>query len=132
MVRFFVNSTNSDGSIIVIFIVPISCRFHLHQSSYSSYFICWIRSRGSIYLRERITKWEKSTIKHGRFHSSQNQQISWNFIVRKCVNQRCFKLCNRLMIQAPCLSESYIKVKMNANFYFQTSLWCLKRFDEGL
>ena len=36
-----------------------------------------------------------------------------------------------LTLPAPCLSESYIKIKINLNFYFHT-LWCLKRFYEGL
>ena len=30
------------------------------------------------------------------------------------------------------ISESYIKIKMNLNFYFHTPLWCLKRFYEAL
>ena len=30
-----------------------------------------------------------------------------------------------------CISESCIKIKINLNFYFHTSLWCLKRFYEG-
>ena len=33
---------------------------------------------------------------------------------------------------APCVSESCIKIKINLNFYFHTSLWYLKRFYEGL
>ena len=38
----------------------------------------------------------------------------------------------RLTLSAPYISESYIKIKINLNCYFQTSLWCLKRFYEGL
>ena len=30
-------------------------------------------------------------------------------------------------LPAPCISESCIKIKINLNFYFHTSLWCLKR-----
>ena len=30
------------------------------------------------------------------------------------------------------ISESCIEIKIDLNFYFQTSLWCLKRFYEGL
>ena len=37
-----------------------------------------------------------------------------------------------LTLPAPCISESFIKVKINLNFYFHTSLWCLTRFYEGL
>ena len=29
-----------------------------------------------------------------------------------------------------CISESYIKIKINLNFDFHTFLWCLKRFYE--
>ena len=31
-----------------------------------------------------------------------------------------------------CISESCIKIRINLNFYFQTSLWCLKWFYEGI
>ena len=31
----------------------------------------------------------------------------------------------------PCISETCIEMKINLNFYFHT-LWCLKRFYEGL
>ena len=37
-----------------------------------------------------------------------------------------------LTVLAPCLSESCITIKINLNFYFHTSLWCLKRFYEGV
>ena len=30
------------------------------------------------------------------------------------------------------ISESCIEIKIELNFYFHTSLWCLKRFYEGL
>ena len=30
------------------------------------------------------------------------------------------------------ISESCIEIKIELNFYFHTSLWCLKRFHEGL
>ena len=36
-----------------------------------------------------------------------------------------------LRLLAPCISESCIKMKININFYFHTSLWCLKRFSEA-
>ena len=36
------------------------------------------------------------------------------------------------ILPAPYISESCIKIKINLNFYFCTSLWCLKRFYEGL
>ena len=37
-----------------------------------------------------------------------------------------------LTLSTLCISESYIEIKIKLNFYFHTSLWCLKRFDEGL
>ena len=37
-----------------------------------------------------------------------------------------------LTLPTPCISESCIKIKINLNFYFHTSLRCLKRFYEGL
>ena len=30
------------------------------------------------------------------------------------------------------ISESCIEIKIELNFYFHTSLWCFKRFYEGL
>ena len=39
---------------------------------------------------------------------------------------------NKLTLPAPCISESWIKIKTNLNFYFHTSLRCLKRLYEGL
>ena len=37
-----------------------------------------------------------------------------------------------LTLPVLCISESYIEIKIKLNFYFHTSLWCLKRFYEGL
>ena len=37
-----------------------------------------------------------------------------------------------LTLPAPCISKGGIKIKVNVNFYFHTTLWCLKRFYEGL
>ena len=36
-----------------------------------------------------------------------------------------------LTLRAPCISESCIEIEINLIF-FHTSLWCLKRFYEGL
>ena len=33
-----------------------------------------------------------------------------------------------LTLSAPCISESWIEIKTYLNFYFHTSLWCLKTF----
>ena len=32
---------------------------------------------------------------------------------------------------ASCISKNCVKIKINLNFYFQTSSWCLKRFMNG-
>ena len=37
----------------------------------------------------------------------------------------------KLTLPIPCISESCIKTNINL-FFFHTSLWCLKRFYEGL
>ena len=36
-----------------------------------------------------------------------------------------------LTLKGLCISESCIEIKIKLNFYFHTSLWCLKRFYEG-
>ena len=37
-----------------------------------------------------------------------------------------------LTLKDPFISEICIEIKIELNFYFHTSLWCLKRFYEGL
>ena len=37
-----------------------------------------------------------------------------------------------LTLPVPCISESCIEIKLKLYFYFHSSLWCLKRFYEGL
>ena len=37
-----------------------------------------------------------------------------------------------LTLKDPFISESCIQIKIELNPYFHTSLWCLKRFYEGL
>ena len=37
-----------------------------------------------------------------------------------------------LTLKDPFISESCIEINIELNFYFRTSLWCLKRFYEGL
>ena len=44
-----------------------------------------------------------------------------------------FKLfLSHFSLNHPCISESYIEIKINFNFYFHTSLWYHKRFYEVL
>ena len=35
-----------------------------------------------------------------------------------------------LTLLTPCISESFLKVEINLNVYFHTSLWCLKSSDK--
>ena len=37
-----------------------------------------------------------------------------------------------LTLKDPFISETCIEIKIELNFYFHISLWCLKRFYEGL
>ena len=41
-----------------------------------------------------------------------------------------FRSAISLTLDVPCISESCTEIKLN--FYFHTSLWCLKRFYEDL
>ena len=63
----------------------------------------------------------------------------WNALVRlivssekKKLHQRRLRIETYLTLTALCISESCIKMKINLQFYFHTSLWCLKRFYESL
>ena len=42
------------------------------------------------------------------------------------------RMLDTLTLPSPCISESCIKIKINLNFYFNTSLWSLEMFYEGL
>ena len=35
-----------------------------------------------------------------------------------------------LTLNVVCISQSYIEIKINLNFYFHTYLWCLKGLHE--
>ena len=37
-----------------------------------------------------------------------------------------------LTLNVACISESCIEIKIKWNFYFHTSLWCLRRFYKGI
>ena len=61
-------------------------------------------------------------------HVTVAKNISVYFLVRKILPHQLPKLT----LPFPGISESCIKIKINLNFYFHTSLWCLKRFYEDL
>ena len=42
-----------------------------------------------------------------------------------------FKIRFYLTLKDPFISESCIEIKIELNFYFHTSSWCLKRFYEA-
>ena len=45
----------------------------------------------------------------------------------------CSQMSNcSLTLKDLVISESCTEIKIKLNFYFHTSLWCLKRFYEGL
>ena len=44
------------------------------------------------------------------------------FILCRIIYGNCF-----LTLPVPCISESCIEIKIKLNFYFHTSLWCLKQ-----
>ena len=58
--------------------------------------------------------------------------------VKDCIKEKAtdyraeMRILTYLTLPAPCISESCIKMKINLNFYFHFSLWCLKKFCEGL
>ena len=64
----------------------------------------------------------------------RNGNNKWNFILMlkefSDLEPKIFPLLSYkcLTLPAPSISESYIKIKINLNFYFDTSLWCPKGF----
>ena len=44
----------------------------------------------------------------------------------------CNSTAKQLTFNVPCISESCVEMKMKLNFSLHISLWCLKRFYEGL
>ena len=73
------------------------------------------------------------------YNSQKNCEIYWyqlegiyyNFQVRfESLIYYPFRFI--LTLKDPLFSESWIEIKIKLNFYFPTSLWCLKRFHEGL
>ena len=54
------------------------------------------------------------------------------FINIKTINVTVTCLYCHLTLPVPYISGSCIEIKIKSNVYLHTSLWCLKRFDEGL
>ena len=55
-----------------------------------------------------------------------------NLTLEHIISVKQLYLMTYLTLPLPCISESCIEMKIKLNFYFHTSLWCLKRFKEGL
>ena len=66
----------------------------------------------------------KLTCKQKFFHPRTSFIPGWDFISVSCKRT--------LRLKIPCISESCIEIEIKLNFYFDTSLCCLKRFHEGL
>ena len=64
-----------------------------------------------------------------KFEMQQSKILS-TVLIRKV--SKAFLICMTLTLPAPCIFESGIKIKINLNFYFHISLWCLEEFYEGL
>ena len=47
-------------------------------------------------------------------------------------SEQFFTMFSLLILPVPNISESCTEIKIKLNVYFDTSLWCLKRFNEGL
>ena len=82
----------------------------LHSAYYSAY----------LFLFRKTVQLLKITV------LSLHQLMPWSIIICQILN--LWRAV--LTLPAPCISESYVKI--NLSFYFHTSLWCLKRFYEGL
>ena len=103
--------------------------------------LSWLRLLNSPHNR---THTHKHTFIHPNTHTYEHfQRIPYHFpyfpILWICLSPHDhyvnLKLCRherKLTLPAPFISESGIKIKVNLNFYFHTSLWCLKSFYEGL
>ena len=74
------------------------------------------------------------------FHRFIDMTKIFNLRIAKCFENSPWKFWIVLFLpfidvlthNDPCISESCIETKIELNFYFQSSLRCLKRFYEGL
>ena len=94
-----------------------------HQSTNNFFAVAAIFAHAKITLFQLRT-WRTlfTSFKHACKHLFWPASLGWCNYIKK----------SSLTLPTPCISESCIKIKINLNFYFQTSLWCLKRFYEGL
>ena len=67
-------------------------------------------------------------IKPNGMKNDTKQSIFWKTLILTRFHSKftwSVLLLFSLILLAPCTSESWIKIKINLNFYFHTSLWCL-------
>ena len=65
--------------------------------------------------------------------SKKQAPRNWYIIsIYNVMTKNCWHPYNNLTLNVPCISENCIEIKIKLNFYFHTSLRCLKRFHEGL
>ena len=59
--------------------------------------------------------------------TSKQEAIVFSIFDELYLKTNC--LCSLILtLNGPCISESCIEIKIKVNVYFDTSLWCLKRF----
>ena len=74
---------------------------------------------------QNTTSWRLLDIYHQKFHQS------WPLLQPLSVSA-VKSWTSLLTLKDLCISESCTELKIELNLYFHTSLWCLKRFYEGL
>ena len=75
------------------------------------------------------TPWKQKTVWFSDvFRGWRKGALGTNGLIS--ILNKCFP--SPLLLPAACILESFIEIKINWNFDFHTSLWCLKRFYEGL
>ena len=62
-----------------------------------------------------------------------NHNFWWNFWKSSAFSRTIHNILTIFVLTRnnPCISKSCIEIKIKLNFYFHTSLWCLKSFYEG-
>ena len=109
------------------------------------YLLCYLQELGSIctLISNHILKtesWELERLTYScvlLFFNCEHVSKCLNFVLIWHLHlafrsASIFYIKYLLTLPSSCISESCIKIKIKLNFYYHTSLWCLKRFYEGL
>ena len=94
--------------------------FNLRSAIYKFWFLTYIREVQSF-----------SSLLTTSLHIIKVQFL-WFFQVGICKFEFINFIPDTLTLFVLCISESCVEIKIKLSFYFHTSLWCLKRFYEGL